>query len=160
MLPLRCSPSPECPPCVSQFRISQNVSIGALIEDTSLTAVYTGGKARARSVLRWFSPKIHRLFSKNAPKFRKISQISKRPPQECYQLKTHALRFPLSPLSESVARWISSQTHRDMENLKIGEFLTSPTVLIAVFFGGSAFLLFYILKLFKIEQEQQDQSKP
>ncbi|XP_044252846.1 RNA exonuclease 1 homolog isoform X1 [Tribolium madens] len=46
-----------------------------------------------------------------------------------------------------------------MEKIVAG-FLSSPTVLVAIFFGGSVLLLFYILKLFKIEHDEQHQNEP
>lgn len=42
------------------------------------------------------------------------------------------------------------------------EFLSNPTVLVAVLIGGSALVLFYILRLFKIEHataELRDKSE-
>ncbi|XP_008196781.2 transducin beta-like protein 2 isoform X4 [Tribolium castaneum] len=46
-----------------------------------------------------------------------------------------------------------------MEKMIAG-FLSSPSVLVAIFLGGSVLLLFYILKLFKIEHEEQHQNEP
>jgi hypothetical protein len=43
-----------------------------------------------------------------------------------------------------------------MEKVSVADFLLSPTVLVAAFVGGSALLLVYILRLFRIEHDAEE----